>query len=82
MRAAPELLGVPTVGGRSARPGGGGGESNRSQIILPATQKVCKTTKMGSFAHFLAYKLPKTPVSTQKYLTRDNLETFLWSTSI
>ncbi len=27
-RAAPELLGAPTKGGGSARPGGGGGESN------------------------------------------------------
>ncbi len=26
MRAAPELLGVLTIGGGSARPGGGGGE--------------------------------------------------------
>jgi hypothetical protein len=30
--AAPEPLGVPTTGGGSAWPGGGGGESYRSKI--------------------------------------------------
>jgi hypothetical protein len=32
--------------------------------------------KTGGFGHFLAYKLPKTPVFAQKYLTRYTNETF------
>jgi hypothetical protein len=35
VKVAPELLGAPTMGGGSARPEGGGGESLRSQISLP-----------------------------------------------
>jgi hypothetical protein len=45
MRAAPELLGVPTMGGGSARPRGGGGESNRSEISLSCCLKYTKTVK-------------------------------------
>jgi hypothetical protein len=33
--------------------------------------------KAGGFAHFLAYKLPKTPFFAQKYLTRYTPETFI-----
>jgi hypothetical protein len=42
MRAAQELLGVPTIGGRSARPEAGGGGSHRSQISLPSHLKHTK----------------------------------------
>jgi hypothetical protein len=40
VRAAQELLGVPTIDGGSNRPGGGGGGSQRSHISLstPKTQ--------------------------------------------
>jgi hypothetical protein len=57
---APELLGAPTIGGRSAQPRGGGGGS--------PCHPIC--TKTGGFSHFLAYKLPKTPLFDQKYLTQ------------
>ncbi len=43
MRAAPELLGVPTIGGGSAQPEGGGGGSQRSQISLPSHPECMKT---------------------------------------
>ncbi len=45
MRAAPELLGALTIGRRSARPGGGGGESYRSQISLPSRPKYAKMAR-------------------------------------
>jgi hypothetical protein len=37
---------------------------------------------MGSFAHVLAYKSPKTPFFAQKHLTRYTHETFLRNMSI
>jgi hypothetical protein len=52
MMAAPELLGAPTIGGWSARPGGGGGGGHRSQISLlsyPKYMKKKKTVKKGRF---------------------------------
>ncbi len=45
MRAAPELLGAPTIGRGSAWPGGGGGGGHRSQISLPSRLKYTKTTE-------------------------------------
>ncbi len=45
VRAAPELLGAPTVGGGSAQPGGGGGEDHRSQICLPSLPECTKTAQ-------------------------------------
>jgi hypothetical protein len=42
---APELLGAPTIGGGSARPRGGGEQSDRSQISLPSRPKYAKTVK-------------------------------------
>jgi hypothetical protein len=36
MRAAQDFLGVPTIGGGSARPEGGGGGSQKSQISHPS----------------------------------------------
>jgi hypothetical protein len=38
--------------------------------------------KTGGFPHFLAYKLPKMPFFTQKYLTRYPPKTFLRNESI
>jgi hypothetical protein len=46
MWAAPELLGVPTIGGGSARSRGGGGGGHRSQISLPSRPKYMKTAKI------------------------------------
>ncbi len=71
MRAAPELLGAPTIGGGSARPGVGGGE-----IPSQPYQIAKNSEKMGGFAHVLAYKSPKTPFFALKYLTRYTHETF------
>jgi hypothetical protein len=39
VRAAPELLGAPTIGGGMARPGGGGGEIHRSHRYLHSRTK-------------------------------------------
>jgi hypothetical protein len=75
MRAAPELLGAPTMGG-GAWPGGGGGGSPRCQVSLPSRRNVRKRQKIGGFTHFLAYKLPETPFFVQKYLTSYILGTF------
>ncbi len=49
LRAAPELLGAPTLGRGRARPGGGGGESHRCQISRPSRSKYTKTAKNGRF---------------------------------
>ncbi len=62
MRAAPDLLGAPTIGGGSAQPGGGGGGSSRSQIAFQAARNIQRRQKMGGFKHFiLANKSPKMP---------------------
>jgi hypothetical protein len=63
------------VGG-SARPGGGGGESNRSQISLPSRPKYTIMGKTGGFMLILAYKSLNSLFFPQKYLTRYNPETF------
>jgi hypothetical protein len=55
------------------RLGGGGRGGLRSQLSLPSRPKYTKT---GGFAHVLAYKSPKMPFFTQKYLTRYTHETF------
>ncbi len=82
MRAAQKLLGVPTIGGGSAQAGGGGGGSQRSQICHMPLKIYKNGNNRGGFAHFLAYKLPKTLFSAQKYLTRYTPETFLRNTLI
>jgi hypothetical protein len=51
MWAAPELLGAPTIGGGSARSGGGGGEGHRSQTSLPSCPKYTKTVKKRTVSH-------------------------------
>jgi hypothetical protein len=68
MRAAPELLGTPTIGGGSIRPGGGGGEVMYTFTAVRNSQKRQKT---GGFAHVRAYNSPKT-----LYLTSYTHETF------
>jgi hypothetical protein len=45
MRVAPEQLGAPTIGGRSARPGGGSEGSHRSQISLLSCPECMKMEK-------------------------------------
>jgi hypothetical protein len=65
-----------TIGGGSARPGGGCGGGHKSQISLPSHLKYTKTAKNGRFRHILAYKLPNTPIFAQKYLTRYTQKTF------
>jgi hypothetical protein len=67
MRAAPELLGAPTIGRGSARPGGGGGEVIYTFTALRNSQK---RRKKGGFAHVLVYNSLKTLFFTLKYLTR------------
>jgi hypothetical protein len=57
MQAAPELHGAPTMGGGSARPGGGGGESYRSQISLQSRPKYTKTAKNGQFHERFSLKI-------------------------
>jgi hypothetical protein len=65
------------MGGGSAQPGDGGGESNSSQISLLSSPKYAKTAKKtGAFTYLSTYKSPKTPFFALKYLTRYNLETF------
>jgi hypothetical protein len=76
VRAAPELLGAPTIGGGSARPGGGGGEIHRSQYTFTAERNSQKRQKTGGFAHVLAYKSLKTLFFALKYLTRYTHKTF------
>jgi hypothetical protein len=49
MRAAHELLGVPTIGGGSARPEGGGGGSQRSQISLPNCPECTQKRRQNSW---------------------------------
>jgi hypothetical protein len=73
VRAVPELLGAPTIGGGSAWPWGGGGE-----VIYTFTAKrnSQKRQKTGGFAHVFAYKSLKTPFFAIKYLTRYTHETF------
>ncbi len=73
VRAAPELLGAPTIGRGSARPWGGGGE-----VIYTFTAvRIAKKSKtMCCFAHVLAYNSLKTPFFSLKYFTRYTHETF------
>jgi hypothetical protein len=56
VRAAQELLGVPTTGGGSARPGGGGRGSQRSQISLQSHPECTKMApEMASLPHLTKY---------------------------
>jgi hypothetical protein len=57
LRAAPELLGVPTIGEGSFWPWGGDGESPISQISLPSCPKYTKTAKKGRFHTLFGLKI-------------------------
>ncbi len=59
MQAAPELLGAPTVGGGSARPGGGGGEFIEVIYTLQPYEVAKNGEKTAGFADVLAYKSQK-----------------------
>jgi hypothetical protein len=77
VRVVPELLGAPTMGGGSARPGGGGGESYKSQISLPSHLKYAKTAKTQEVLHTFWLKNPrKRRFFALKYLTRYNPKKF------
>ncbi len=77
MRAAPELLGAPTIGGGSARLGGGGGEIHRSHIYLHSCTKWPKTAKKREVSRtFWPINRRKRRFSALKYLTRYTHETF------
>jgi hypothetical protein len=79
MRAAPELLGAPTIGGGVPGPGV---VVERSYIPSQPYEIAKNGEKTGSFAHVLTYKSPKTPFFALKYLTRYTHETFLRNTRI
>ncbi len=68
MRAAQKLLGAPTIGGVVPRQGVvvEGVKEVKYAPMLPEIYKNGK--KMGSFPHFLAYKLPRTPFFCSKVL--------------
>ncbi len=73
MRAAPELLSAPTIGGGSAR---SGVVVERSYIPSQPYEIAKNREKTGGFAHVLAYNSPKMPFFALKYLTRYTHETF------
>ncbi len=74
MRAVPELLGAPTMGGGSARPWGGGGEVI---YTFTAVYEIAKNgKKTDGFANVFASKSPKTQFFAIKYLTRYTHEMF------
>jgi hypothetical protein len=67
VRAAPELLGTPTIGGGVPGPG----VVVESFIEVSQQYEIAKNgKKTGGFAHVLAYKSSKNAVFCPKYLTR------------
>ncbi len=77
MGGSRELLGAPTIGWGNARSRGGGGGNHRSQINLKKPPEIDENgRKKGGFTHVLAYKSPRTPFFTHKYLTRYTHEMF------
>jgi hypothetical protein len=73
VRAAPELLGAPTIAGGVPGPGL---VVERSYIPSQPYEIAKNGKKTGGFSHVLAYKSPKTPFFALKYLTRYTHETF------
>jgi hypothetical protein len=71
MRAAHELLGVPTIGGGSARPEGGGGGSQRSQISLPNCPECTQKWRQNSwFPAIIDLKIAENVVFYLKVLNK------------
>jgi hypothetical protein len=70
VQAAPELLGALTTGVGSARPGGGGGESYRSQITLQSRPKYTKTANNGRFHELFSLKIAENAVFRFKVLNK------------
>jgi hypothetical protein len=75
MWAAPELLGVPTIGGGSAGSGGSGRGGLRSKINLPSHLKYTKTVKkrvvLRTFWHINHQKRHFSLKSTFKIYSQD-----------
>jgi hypothetical protein len=68
---APVLLGVPTIGGGIAWPGGGSGGSHRSQISIPSRPECMKTAQNGCFPALTDLKNTKNAVFLiEKYLNK------------
>ncbi len=70
VRAAPELLGAPTSGGGSARPGVVVERFIEVIYTFTAARNSQKRRKTGGFAHVLANKSPKTPFFCSKVLNK------------
>jgi hypothetical protein len=79
---AQELLGAPTFGEGSARPKGGCGGSQRSQISLQSCPKYTKTAEKRPVSHTYFCKTPKTPLFTKIYLKNILPRRFLRNTLI
>ncbi len=73
MRAAPELLGAPTIGGGVPGPGV---VVERSYMPSQPYEIAKNGKKTGGFTHVLACNLPKTLFFALKYLTKYTHETF------
>jgi hypothetical protein len=70
VRAAPELLGAPTIRGGSALPGVGGGGSHRSQISLPSRPECTKRRKNSQFSAIIDFKNTENSVFYLKILLK------------
>ncbi len=65
MRAAQELLGAPTIGRGSARPGGQWWSESKKSNKPSKPPKIYKnSTKTAGFLHLLTLKSPKMPFFT------------------
>jgi hypothetical protein len=73
VRAAPELLGAPSIGGEVPGPGV---VVERSYIPSPPYEIAKNGEKTGGFAHIWTYNSPKTTFFALKYLTRYTHEMF------
>jgi hypothetical protein len=78
MRAAQELLGALTIGGGSARPGGGSGGSHRSQISLPSHPECMKTAQKRLFSPTYWFKNAVNTVFYLKVLNKMYSQDVFW----